>query len=584
ATEVTVQDVTPILTVDNPTLGHVLERQRIDQLPINGRSILSLLQTVPGMEGTRAYGLREGSHEFVLDGAALTERLRGGLYRRPPGLDTIEEFKVENNNSSAKFTRPTTAIILTKSGTNEFHGSLFETHRNNAVGKARRRENFYNQPPQLIRNEFGASAGGPLWVPGLYHGKNRTFWFFAYEGARRTIPFTRGVQVPTEAMRNGDFRGLVDSQGRQFKIYDPFTTNPQTWERQQVSYREQLNVIDPARISPLGKHLFSIIPLPTHPDVNPLVDDNWLGLVPDLQRQWTITARIDHQLSDRDRVYGRFTQGDDYRFRQPWSVPTSNGVASTVTNRAPNKSLALSWVRTFSPTFSNELLLSGSREAWTDKTGDLKYADQLGLPNPLNVIGWPGLYETGLSFFYETGNPQSSIFSYFILDNNATKILGKHELQFGAHFRYDQLNYLPDQQHPQGNHNWSTSATALYDPSTSRSNPLATPFTGHNLANMFFGVMNYSNQFVRSYFYMRSREYALYLQDNYKVTPRLTLNLGLRWEYWPAYREKNNILTTFDPDRRAVILGQDLDTMYRLGATLPSIVDRLRFLGVKFMT
>ena len=587
-TTVEVQDVTPLVTVANPTLGHVLERQRIEQLPINGRSIVTLLQTVPGMEGDRAFGLREGSIEYVLDGATITERFRGGAHRRPPGLDTIQEFRVENNNSSAKFDRPTTVVLSTRSGTNDIHGSAFETHRNNSFGKARQRQDFYSKPPQLIRNEFGASAGGPVRIPGLYNGKDRSFWFFAYEGYRLKSSSTGSGSVPTEAMRNGDFRGLADSQGRQFQIYDPLTTNAQTWQRQPISYRGQPNVIDPARLSPLSKYLLSISPLPTHPDINPLVDSNWLGPVPTSRRQWTITGRLDHRFSDKDQTYLRFTKGDDNRFSYPFgTVPTSDGVAGTVVNTAPNNNMAISWVRTFSPTFFNDLLLSGSHEGWTDTTGQpgVKYTDQIGTPNPFGVPGWPGLYDTGLTrYYFETGNPQGSAFTHFILDNNATKIRGRHELQFGFHYRYDWLNYLPDQQHPQGNHNWNSRATALYDPSSSRTNPQPAPFTGHNLANLYLGVMNYSNQLVRNYFYMRAREYALYFQDNYKVTSRLTLNLGLRWEYWPPYTEKNNVLSGFDIKRKAVVLSQDIDTMYRLGATLPAVVDRWKSLGVPFIS
>lgn len=244
-TTVEVQDVTPLLTVDRPVLGHVLERRRIEQLPINGRALTSLMVTVPGAEGLRAYGMRLGSHEVVLDGSPLSEPNSGGVIRRQPGLDTVQEFTAETSSSSAKFTRPTSLIIVTKSGTNEFHGSAFETHRNNAIGKARRREDFYAKPPQLIRNEFGASMGGPLILPRLYNGTNKTFWFFAYEGTRNINPSTLGGRAPTEEMRSGDFRGLVDAQGRQFKIYDPWSTDPVTWQRQQFSHQGQLNVIDP---------------------------------------------------------------------------------------------------------------------------------------------------------------------------------------------------------------------------------------------------------------------------------------------------------------------------------------------------
>ncbi|MBS1825845.1 MAG: TonB-dependent receptor [Acidobacteria bacterium] len=586
STKVEVIDVTPILNVDNPTLGHVLERRRIEQLPINGRNLTTLLQTVPGMEGTRAYGLRQGSHEFVLDGAAISERVYGEVQRRPPGLDTILEFKVENNGSSAKFTRPTSVIISTRSGTNQLHGSLFETHRNNALGKARQRQDFYSKPPQLIRNEYGGSMGGPVMLPKVYDGRNKTFWFFAYEGLRSVSPFTLGFQVPTEAMRRGDFRGLVDAQGRQYNIYDPYTTDSQTWSRQPVSYNGQLNVADPARISPLAKYLFSVTPLPTQPNVNPLLDNNWFGPVPRTARQWTTTTRIDHRISDKDQFYARYTQGDSFAFEQKFTQPMLNNAPGTVFRLSPNKSFGASWVRNFSPTLFNEFLVSGNRETYFLGTGEKgrKYADELGLPNPLNASGWPGLYDTGLSsYYFETDNTQGYGVFYGILDNHTTKIKGKHELQFGFHYRYDQLNVLPDQQQNQGNHSWASAATSLYDTSTSRTNPLAAPFSGHNLANMYFGVMNYSNQFIRSYFYMRAKEYALYFQDNYKITPRLTLNLGLRWEYWPAFREKNNVLSTFDPQRRAVVLGTDLDTMYRLGATAPSIVNRLQSLGAKFI-
>ena len=508
-TTVEVKDVTPMLVTDTPALGHVLERQRIEQLPINGRDLTNLLITIPGMEGTRAYGIRDGSFEMILDGAATQDRLWGGMPRRQASLESVQEFRVENNNSSAKFARPTSIVASTKSGTNQFHGSLFETNRDNGYGKARQRQDFYQKPPQLIRNEFGGSAGGPVWLPKVYDGKNRTFWFFSYEGVRRINPATQGFPVPTQAMRNGDFSGLTDSQGIPYTICDPWSTNTQTWSRLPFPG----NRIDASKQAPIAKSLFGITPLSTEPGVNPLLDNNWWGPTPNTRRQWVVTTRFDHRFSDRDQFYGRYSQGSHYNFSQFYGQNMLNNVAGTVQTTAPNRTLAISEVHTFSPTFFNELLVSGNREKAYNGTGDptRRYADELGLPNPMGVAGWPGIYYTGLyndAYYFETQNTSYAAFSNLIVDDNATKIKGRHEFQFDFHFRYDQLNYLPEQQQVAGSHSFATNATALYDPATSRTSPQATPYSGLNIANMYLGVMNYNNQFVRGFFYARAREYA----------------------------------------------------------------------------
>ncbi len=586
ATTVEVRDVTPIVKLDSPTLGHVLERQRIEQLPLNGRSITTLLNTVPGMEGNRAYGLREGSQDMILDGATLTDRNWGGNPRRQPGLDSIQEFNAEDSGSSAKFSRPTPILYSTRSGTNDFHGSLFEFNRNNGYGKARRREEG-NKPSFLNRNEFGGTAGGPVWLPKLYDGRNRTFWFFSHESHRNIAPYSAEFQVPTEAMRNGDFSQLYDDAGRFIKIYNPWTTDSATWSREQFSYQGRANVIDPVLMSPLAKKLFDITPAPTHPDVNPLVDSNWIGPVPNTTRQWTLTTRFDHRFSDNDQVYVRYTQGSHHQLSQFYGQPMLNNVAGMRNATAPNRSAAVSWVRTLSPTWFNELLVSFSRENAFSGTGEpgVKYAEELGLPNPFNKEGWPAIYETGLgNYYFETENMRRAPFTYALIDDNITKVVGRHELQFGGHYRFDQLNYMYEQQHTQGSHEFNTLSTALYDPSSPRSEPYEVPNTGQYLANMFIGSMNYSANFARGYFYARSKEYAFYFQDRFRVTPRLTLSLGLRWEYWPPYREKYNMLVAYDPDRKAAVLGSDLESMYRVQAALPSIVDRYQQLGLQFLS
>jgi len=596
-TEVSVRDVTPMITVDNPTLGAVLERTRIEQLPINGRAVTSLLQTIPGMEGTRAFGLRQGSYEFVLDGAALGDRY--GYYTVPlrqPGLDSIQEFKVENNNSSAKFTRPTTIVLTTRGGTNQLHGAAFETNRNNAVGLARSRTDYYSKPPFLNRNEFGASAGGPVYIPKLYDGRNRTFWFFSYEGLRNIAASTQSYAVPTEAMRNGDLRELKNSSGVVQRVYNPWTTDPTAWTRQQFSYNGQLNVIDPKLISPLAKTLFEVTPLPTTAD-NPNVAKNWYGPISTPQRSWTASTRVDQRFSDKDQFYARYTQG-------MFSNLTTSGTAipsldwarvpgNTQSNFAPNKNLAASYVRTFSPTFFNELLVSVARQPWINTIGQpgVKYADQLGLPNPFNSDLWPAIHtgpftgSGGTGYIYGTFNATGLSYWYLVLDNNVTKIAGRHELQFGGHYRYDWMDMLPQQQQTGGGHAMGTAYTALYDPATSRTNPQATPFTGDPMGNLFLGAFTqYSNHFTRGMYYARGTEAALYFQDNFRVSPRLTLNLGMRWEYMPPFWEKNNMLIGFDPAQRAVVMGRSPEQMIQSGYSLPSIVKRFQDLGMKFVT
>jgi hypothetical protein len=588
STQVEVVDVTPLVNA-SPALGGTLERTRIEELPINGREIQKLMETVPGMEGERGEGNRLGSQEYTQDGSPLSDRSYLGRLLKPPGLDTVQEFKVETNNSSAKYSRPISVIMSTRSGTNQFHGSLFETHRNNAIGKARQRQDLYTKAPHSIRNEFGASAGGPLTIPKLYRGRNRTFVFVAYEGSRNVTATTGNNRVPTEAMRNGDFSGLIDNLGRRIVLYDPWSTGPgPRYTRQPLAYGGKYNNIDPKLLNPIAKYLWDITPLPMT-STNPLLEDNWFGPAPTNWVQDTLTARLDHRFSDKDNMYVRLTSGgyDQKNLVQAGHLPTL-GEYNYQHNIAPTKSLAASWIRTVSPTLFNEALLSVTRTTWRAQTGETPayHADEMGLPNPFHVAGWPNFMSSPAltGTFYREMNRRHTAFTYGVFDDNATKVKGRHELQFGFHFRYDQLNELALQQNTSGSHDWNTFATSLYDAASAPSNPQTVPQTGHTIANMYLGIMNYSLAMSRNYFYARAREYAGYFQDNWKVAPRLTLNLGLRYEYWPTMSEKNNMMTGFDPTKRAIVLGTDLDTMYRLGSTTPSVVNRLQSLGARFIS
>jgi hypothetical protein len=587
ATEVTVRaDAAPLVTTTAPTLAAITDRARIDQLPISGRMFQTLVsQTTPGVEtGSRVWGLRWGL-EYMQDGAVMVNRDTGELSGRPPGMDTIDEFRVETNNSSAKMNRPGAVVVNTRAGSNQFHGALLEVMRNNDLGfgVARRREDKWSRPSHMVRNEFGGSAGGPVYIPKIYNGRNKTFVFHAYEAYRSLSGANLNVSVPSMAMRQGDFSGLVDSVGRKYTLYDPWTTTA-AWSRLPFSN----NQIPMQRQSPLAKYLYSVTPEPTHPAVNPLVDSNWWGQVPNNRLDWTMTTRVDHRLSDRDQVFFRYTHGVRDAFAQSGSSPvTLDQTANARWRPIRDNTGVASWTHTISPSFFSETLFTAGVEdmAIFNIGDDKKWSDTLGLPNPFDEYGFPNLSSTGVGMVYANpDNRRNNISHVYNIDQNLTRIHGRHEFQFGGRYRFEKLNVLPDQQNPQGDHAFGSHATGLYDPA-SGSTYGAVPRTGHGTADMFLGVINsYGARFVRKWYEMNLREFGLYFQDNFKVNSRLTLNLGLRWELNTPPREKNNFLTGFDPKTKSVVNGADWESMYKIGATLPQIVKIYEGLGVKFIS
>jgi hypothetical protein len=593
-TEITILDVTPIVVVDNPTLGHTLERQRIEQLPINGRAITNLLQTVAGVQidtngNIRTNAVRPGTHDFTLDGAALTDALDGGgTFRRQPGLETVQEFRVENNAVSARNPRQTNIIVTTRGGTNEIHGSLFATNRNNSIGVARARENLTNTAAHYVRNEYGGTIGGPVFLPQVYDGRNKTFWFFAYEGLKQRQGQIAGVAVPTQAMRSGDFSGLRTSTGTLIQIYDPFQTDPVTFQRPQFNYANTPNRIDPSRISPLAKYIYDTLPLPTMPNINPLVGNNYFGPRPDSTDEWTISARFDHQIRDGDRMYVRLTDSSSDRLRASKLPATTDGGGNWRRDYFPSKSIALNWSHTFSPTFFSEFTASASREYGSIYTGEpgTLWASQMGLPNPANQDGYPVIGTVGVRTSGNYLQPQNNrirYFTFFILDDHMTKVQGKHEFQFGAHLRKDFLNWLPQQQRTGGSATAAAVATALYDP-TQPGRSRGVLNTGHQAASFFLGLNDLQYRTAKQKYYMRQQEAALYLQDNFRATPRLTLNLGVRWQFSPFAYDKYDVMTSWNPKTQAVVLGQPLEFMYKVGATNPGLVKNLEAAGMKFET
>ncbi|PYV83058.1 MAG: hypothetical protein DMG05_26970 [Acidobacteria bacterium] len=398
----------------------------------------------------------------------------------------------------------------------------------------------------MIRNEFGASAGGPLYLGSVYDGRNKTFWFAAYEGRRqRESSFAQDI-VPTPAMWAGDFSGLIDADGNQVHIYDPLTTDANGVRRQFPNDRIPEN-----RLSPFYKAVQAITALPTN-DTLPTQGPNFEKFYASPTDANTFTIKGDHKFSDKDSLSARFTRSRQLSktFGGVYGNPAP-GVEGPGSLRGDAKVYdpSIQHTHVFSPTFLNELLVAAHRSNKGSGTlGDLTdWAGKLGLPNPFGVTGWPTFYASEVTYNYfafDGDNRKDEALTAYIAEDNLTWVKGKHSMKFGGKFRQE-YNNVRELQQAQGSHDFGPDWTALYDPA----NDAAVQFTGSGLADMALGLpTTLRNQYNRGFYYFRQKEFGLYFHDNWKVTPRLTLDLGVRWDKWTPYSEKQNRLVNLDLD------------------------------------
>lgn len=587
SSEITVAaDAANLVTTENATLGRSLERSRLEQLPLNGRNLQSLITlTTPGMEGTgsgqRTNGMRSSATEYIQDGASLANRDIGGLMG-PPGIDTVQEVRVETSGSSARMNRPAVAILTTRSGTNQLHGSAFETARNNGLAVARSRQDNFVRPPQLIRNEFGVSMGGPIRIPKLYDGRNRSFIFGAYEGARQRQKATLLTTVPTGAMRQGDFSGLVNGSGQRITLYDPWSTDTSTYAR--VPYVN--NQLPANRLSPLAKQLYGLMPVATLPDVNPLVAPNLSGEAPSNSDNDRYTFRFDQILNSRNNLAVRYSKWSNPQISpgSTRSFPTTGGVANQTYINQGNWSSGVNWNYTASPTLIFETIASLAYN-YQDVRGGVygNWSEQLGLQNSFGGNLFPFIQNIGFYQFVQPDNRRNNRTWIGVIDENVTKVLGKHTLQFGGRYRVDRVYEQPDGS-SDPSLSYGAASTGVYNPATGTAYGVQ-PLTGHAAASFYLGLLDsYTLRLIQGMYYFWDREYAAYFQDDWKITPRLTLNLGLRYEYMPPTKEGNGLFSSFDLAQGKVVTGRSIDELINIGRTRREVVAGYEALGVRYAT
>ncbi len=553
---VEVQASTPVIATDSATVGNVVDNRKVTELPLNGRNFLQLNLLVPGanqgVKGSQnqtqggsisVNGAREQANNFLLDGADNND-LAINQYAVAVSTEAIQEFKVQESTYSAEFGRSGGAQInvTTKSGSNEFHGVLYEYLRNAQLDA----KNFFdkaNAPiPPYKRNQFGTSVGGPI-------KKDQTFFFFNYEGTRIRQSITKLATVPTAAMKAGDFSTLP------ITIYDPTTLHF-------VNGAPVRNPFPGNKILPGSMDTVGAAVAKLYPDPNGTIGassglyTSSPGRTDDFNQY---TARIDHRFDANDNIFGRYTFSKEDRFDtfDPFCSATNvPGYGCNTLNGG--QSLELNYIRLAGANKVNELRLGFNRVRGgifqQDQSTDL--STQLGIlgtsRSPVD-FGLPRIQVTGFDSLGDAGNlPQDRHDNTYQVTDSFAWTRGSHAIKFGGDFRRFQLNLLFDS---------NARGAITFDPfftagAVQNANGTIGPAsgTGSSFADLLLGDPRTSTV-SRSFAGLTGntvtgfRTYSMnyFIQDDWRVRPNLTLNLGLRWEYNSPVVDKYNHLGTFDP-------------------------------------
>jgi hypothetical protein len=513
------------LRKESSVVGTVIENRQITGLPLDGRNFLELTLLVPGavpaaqgsassVRGDFAFnvnGAREDSNGFLLDGVYNVDPKLNSLGVNPP-VDAIREFEVLTSTYDASFGRNVggQVNVVLKSGANSFHGSGYEFFRNGALDA----RNFFapsgEAAPRYQRNQFGASAGGPV-------VKDHTFFFVDYEGSRVREGITRITNVPTLAERSGDFsRSLFTPP------INPFTQQPFPG-----------NKIPAQFINPIGRAIAALYPAPNR-DV-PF--ENFVSSPIQRDRNDHFDARLDHSFNERSTLGVRYSFADRALF-EPFTGPSFAavpGFGDNVPRRGQN--LLISETQIFSPALINEVRFAFSRVAAAvlQQDSGTSISRQVGLPelsaNPrdfgLSLITISGFSPLG----DETNNPQKSDTNMFQVLDGASYARGKHLLKFGFDFRATQQNAFRDVE----SRGFLTFSSQV-------------PITGNALADLLLGLPELTGGArLDNPQHLRTKSYSGYVNDSFMIRPNLTISMGLRYEYNSPPVDTTNRANVYDP-------------------------------------
>jgi Carboxypeptidase regulatory-like domain/TonB-dependent Receptor Plug Domain len=564
ATEVTA--LAPLTRSDSAEMGDVIEERAIRELPLNGRNFATLVYLTPGVTAGQigenlsgastfnprgasnfnALGSQANANAWLIDGIDNNEYTFNTVIVTP-SVESVREFKVLTGTFSAEFGRGAGVVsVSTKSGSNEIHGTAFEYLRNDAFDA----RNFFARgdlpKPPLDRHQYGGSLSGPII-------RNRTFFFVDYAGLNETRGLTFVNTVPTDKTRRGDFSDYRTPAGALIPIYDPLTTRPNPNGPGLIRDPFPGNVIPSNRLNQVGLNVASIYPLPNGPGNF----DNYTSTANREVKDNAFTARIDHKAGARDSFFVRYSY-DNYKLDAPQGqaaccLPTPDFasrfdlgpfVAGIQNTRLTTHGAALNWSHIFGPTVVNELRLGFAKTNPETRQSDFGHqsASSLGIQG-INVTefttGLPNLNiqdVTGISGgpAFLPVNPKQT---HYQLEDSLALVRGRHSLKTGYRFILRKPSPFTN-----------TDTRSSISVNRNLTNNPATNSQGSGLATLVLGyTTGGARGFLLEPYDMTNVEHSLFVQDDWKVSSRLTANVGLRYEVYGADTEKEDRLVNFDP-------------------------------------
>jgi hypothetical protein len=604
AQSVQVSAETPLVESTASNFTTAVQSRMIEDMPINGRDIQTLVQLIPGViqsagpsganfgfnsqyggfpdplhlvgSSISVNGSQAGANGWYLEGS-LNATVGAESTVVNPSPDAVSEFNVVSNGLAAEYSRTSGAVVnvVLKSGTNQPHGSLYTANRNSYFSGtnpfARRDEN--GTPllqPRINWNNPGGTFGGPVYIPKVYDGRNRTFFFVSEEVSLLHENVNRILTVPLPAERQGDFRGDPrfalncgpGNPGVTNCLYDPYTTTGPDENGYYHRTPFTTPVIPASRIDPVAAYYVNSFPNPNY--VDPLQQgpdgcgnlcNNYIGDVGSSLTTNNASVKIDHIINDKHRLFGTWLYNPSYysNYKYPWNgptAPTNTGVMGAQPYNTRNQLAQIGLTSTFTPTTINELRFSYGRQNLVSSANPdsvTANSQTYDVVKNLNFILSEPFQPVPTISFSEPICCSSTVFGpiqyqngsmgqqAYTLSDNLTKVLGKHTLKFGMLFQRNNL--------------WSNAGAGYnigFDSSLT-----SDPFTyqgGDGLATFLLGAVGQAGAGTGVQYapWQTNDTWGFYGQDDFRVTSSLTLSMGLRWDIFGWIRERHNMLANYD--------------------------------------